>query len=391
MATVQFHRVLVSLLVLPAWLSAQQAQNPDSVLATEKKVMLTPFAAPGYTPEQGALVSIGALISFRTNPGVKEGTLRELVQRSTITFNGSYSTTGALNVNADLSSFWKGDRLRIFAKFAYKDMPDHYWGVGIDAGKAPEVDSVTGYQRDYWLFQPKVLFRINDRMLIGPVLDLNWTAASEVSPGMAADSYYQQFGPENQNAGAGFVFQYDTRDVAANAWKGLYLNAQATFYGKWLGGQNAYQVYDIDYRQYKQLVRPGRTLAWNARTRLAYNDVPWAELSMVGSSTDLRGYRQGRYRDKAMLYGIVEYRHQFLNAKRKGGMSRHGYVGWLGVGSVGEDFKGLDNWLPNWGIGYRFEVQPRMSVRVDAGFGREFLESGNKFVPSVYFSFTEAF
>jgi hypothetical protein len=32
-----------------------------------------------------------------------------------------------------------------------------------------------------------------------------------------------------------------------------------------------------------------------------------------------------------------------------------------------------------------------MSVRADFGFGREFLESGNKFVPSVYFSFTEAF
>jgi hypothetical protein len=391
MARARFHRVLLPLFTLPAWLSAQQAQNPDSVLANEKKVMLTPFVAPGYTPEQGLLLSLGALISFRTNPGFKPGGLRELVQRSTITFNGSYSTTGALNVNAELSSFWKGDRLRIFTKFAFKDMPDSYWGVGYDAGKAPEVDSLTGYHRDSWLLQPKVLFRINDKALIGGLLDLNSTSASDVSDGMAADPYYQEFGPDNQNTGAGFVFQFDTRDVAANAWKGMYLNAQATFYGKWLGGQNLYQVYDVDYRQYKQLSRPGITLAWTARTRLTYGEVPWAELSQVGSSTDLRGYRQGRYRDKAMLYGIVEYRHQFLNAKRKGGMSRHGYVGWVGAGSVGVNLAGLDNWLPNWGVGYRFEVQPRMSVRGDLGFGREFLASGNKFVPSVYFSFTEAF
>lgn len=391
MVPAPFHRVLAVLIALPAWLSAQQVQNPDSVLANEKKFMITPFAAPGYTPEQGALVTIGALMSFRTNPGVKPGTLKELVQRSTITLNGSVSTTGAITANIDLSSFWKGDRLRIFTKFAFKNMPDHYWGVGYEAGKAPEVDSVTGYHRDSWVLQPKVLLRISGKAFFGGILDLNSTVATDVSPGMSNDPYYQEFGANNQNTGAGAVFQFDTRDVAANAWKGVYFNAQATFYGKWLGGENVYQVYDLDYRQYKQVGRPGKTLAWNARTRISQGDVPWAELSQLGSSTDLRGYRQGRYRDKAMVYGILEYRHQFLNAKRKGGMSRHGYVAWLGAGSVGEYFKGLDNWLPNWGIGYRFEVQPRMSVRVDAGFGREFLSSGNKFVPAVYFSFTEAF
>jgi hypothetical protein len=383
--------LVAGLVTLPAAAVAQQMQNLDSLLANEKKLLITPFAAPGYTPEQGLLLSIGSLISFRTNPGLKPGATPALVQRSTITFNGSYSTTGALNLNADLSSFWNGDHLRIYAKFAYKNMPDSYWGVGYDAGKAPEVDSLTGYHRDSWLLQPKVLMRISGKAFLGAMLDFNSTTASDVSPGMASDPYYQEFGPNNQNSGVGAVFQFDTRDVAGNAWQGVYFNAQAVFYGKWLGGNHVYQAYDFDYRQYKQVGRPGRTLAWNARTRLTYGEVPWGELSMVGSSTDLRGYRQGRYRDKAMFYGIVEYRHQFLNAKRKGGMSRHGYVGWFGVGTVGANIGNLDNWLPNWGIGYRFEVQPRMSVRADLGFGREFLAAGNKFVPSVYFSFTEAF
>ena len=249
--------LVAGLVAVPSAAIAQQRQDPDSVLATEKKFMITPFAAPGYTPEQGGLISVGALISFRTNPGMKEGDKRELVQRSTITFNGSYSTTGATNLNADLSSFWKGDRLRIYGKFSYKDMPDHYWGVGYDAGKAPEVDSLTGYHRDYWIFQPKVLFRISSKAFLGGLIDFNSTNASEVSPGMADDPYFQEFGPENRNSGAGTVFQLDTRDVAANAWQGVFLNAQATFYGKWLGGENKYQVYELDYRQYKQISRPG--------------------------------------------------------------------------------------------------------------------------------------
>ena len=371
-------------------LAAQAPGNPDSVLAAEKPVMLTPFVAPGYTPEQGALLTAGALISFRTNPPLVAGAIGELVQRSTITLNTSYSTTGAFTVNADLVSFWAGDRLRIFTRFALKDMPDHYWGVGYEAGKAPETDSTTAYQRTSWVLMPKALWKVRPDLFVGGLLDLNRTAASDVSSGMAADPYFQEFGATNFNFGFGAVVQYDSRDIAANAWSGLYLGAQVVAYGP-LGGDNHYQVYDLEYREYRQLGRPGRTLAWTARTRLGYGDVPWAELSQLGSSTDLRGYRQGRYRDKAMLYGIVEYRHQFPSAGRPTGLSRHGLVGWGGIGSIGGNLGGLDGWLPNWGVGYRFEVQPRMSVRGDVGFGREFLDSGNTFVPSVYFGFTEAF
>ncbi len=370
-------------------LPAQEPANPDSVLAAEKPVMFTPFVAPGYTPEQGALLTAGALISFRTSPAFLHGAVAQLVQRSTITLNASYSTTGAVTVNADLASYWNGDRRRLFFKFALKDMPDHYWGVGYEAGKAPDTDSTTAYQRTSWVVSPKILWKVKPDLFVGGLIDLNRTAAADVSPGVAADPYYQEFGPANFNAGIGLVILHDSRDVAANAWRGLYLSSQFAVYGP--PGENDYQVSDLEYRQYRQLGRPGRTLAWTARGRLTNGEVPWAELSMVGSSTDLRGYRQGRYRDKAMLYAIGEYRHQFENAGRPTGLSRHGLVGWVGAGSVGGSFADLDHWLPNWGVGYRFEVQPRMSVRADVGFGREFLDSGNKYVPSVYFGFTEAF
>jgi surface antigen Omp85-like protein len=371
-------------------LAAQQPASADSAPVDNKGLLITPFIAPGYTPEMGGLLTLGALISFRPSPRLKRGS-QELVQRSTLTVNGSYSTTQAINANAKLSTYLRGDQLRLFVDFVYKDMPDEYWGVGFEAGQAPESDSTTSYQRSSWVLFPKVLWRLTPAIMVGGALDFNSTTATNVSPGMAADPYYQLFGATNFNSGAGVVFQFDSRDIAANPWKGVYLNAQALFYGTSLGGDNTYQVYDFDYRQFRNLGRPGRTLAWTARTRSTRGDVPWAELSQLGSSTDLRGYRQGRYRDKAMLYAIVEYRHQFTNAKRPGGLSRHGVVGWVGGGSVGEDLGGFDHILPNWGVGYRFEVQPRMSVRMDIGFGKEFYSEGEAFEPAVYFNFTEAF
>ena len=114
-------------------------------------------------------------------------------------------------------------------------------------------------------------------------------------------------------------------------------------------------------------------------------------MTQVGNPFNLRGYYWGRYRDVAGTYGIVEYRFKFMTNKpnrlrpeegRK--ESRHGVVFWVGLGVIGNDFGSqLGNWLPNVGIGYRFEVQPRMNARVDFGVGTE--------TYGIYFNFNEAF
>ena len=60
-----------------------------------------------------------------------------------------------------------------------------------------------------------------------------------------------------------------------------------------------------------------------------------------------------------------------------------GAVGWVGVGTLGETVGEFDKWLPNFGLGFRFEVQPRMNLRIDFGFGKE--------TTGFYFNFNEAF
>lgn len=383
--------LVLSLSFLASQALAKDPAASDSTGGKEKNVLITPFIAPGYTPEMGGLLTVGALMSFRTNPWFKIPPDKDPVQRSTLTVNGTYSTTQAATVTAKLTTYLARDRMRVYADLALKDMPDHYWGVGYEAGQAPEGDLTTAYHRTSWTFIPKILWRLREGTFGGVIFDFNSTEATDVSPGVAAEPSFVTYGPKNQNAGAGFVVQYDTRDIAANAWRGIQVNGQAIVYGSFLGSDNNYQLYDLDYRQYKTLGRDGRRLAWKIRSRVGTGNVPWAELPQLGGSSDLRGYRDGRYRDKAMLYGIVEYRYQFTSKKRESGLSRHGLVGWIGAGSVAEKPGVLHDWLPNFGLGYRLEVQPRMSVRVDVGVGKEYLDYGDKFEPSVYFNFTEAF
>ena len=349
------------------------APAPDS-----GRFKLTPILAPAYNPEMQFLVAGGFLVSWK----VGDQKQRLLMQRSTLSATVSFSTTGAINVSTTLTSFWAADRLRIMADIALKDMPDNYWGVGYDAGLEPGTgDETTEYHREWFKFNPRILWRQSGSVFLGATMDLNTTTASEVNPTMAADPYYQRFGPANDNSGFGFVAQYDSRDVAVNAWTGLYLAVTGTFYGRFLGGDDEYQIYLLDYRQYKPLGRKGRTLAWQVKARIGGHDVPWPELSMLGTGYDLRGYVEGRFRDRTTLLALAEYREMFVKSNKQ--LSRWGYVGWLGGGTLGGDLRSLKGFLPNGGVGLRFELQPRANVRCDVGFGRN--------SHGIYFNFTEAF
>jgi hypothetical protein len=109
-------------------------------------------------------------------------------------------------------------------------------------------------------------------------------------------------------------------------------------------------------------------------------------MPMLGGPFNMRGYTLGRFRDKNMFSLAAEYRHMFKRKKlnKKGNYnSRFGYAAWVGIGTVTPHLGYLKTWLPNAGLGLRFEIQPRMNVRIDYGFAKG--EQG------AYVTFSEAF
>ena len=203
---------------------------------------------------------------------------------------------------------------------------------------------------------------------------------------MLEDPNYMRYGADIGNVSLGLLVQYDSRDVTVNAYKGLFLEASSNFYKSGAMEKPTYNVIVLDYRQYKTIKRPGSTLAWQVKSRIATGHVPWPEMSQIGTPFDLRGYRWGRYRDQHMLFGIAEYRYMFMRkTPRKDGdmLSRFGGAGWLAAGSVMPDFGFDKSWLPNGGLGLRFEVQKRMNARIDYGIGQD--------SKAFYISFNEAF
>lgn len=340
-----------------------------------KELMITPVVGPGYTPELGFSLAGGALMSFYTDRS------DSLLQRSSVPVTAGFSTTGAIFVSSKVTTYWLHDKLRVNADFWFKSMPDNYFGIGYDNGRNVEKsDSTTEYDRLWFQVNPQVFWQFKPNYFVGGALDINYTKGKNPSTVVANDPNYIEYNDKPFNVGLGIHGMIDSRDVPVNAWKGWYVLAQAMFYGHYLGGQNNYQVFNLDTRHYIQLFKPGQTLALQLRGRFATGDVPYGEMSQLGTPFDLRGYLWGQYRDKSMLFGIAEYRHSFY--KKDGQRSRHSVIGWVAGGSIAPDLE-FEKWLPNGGIGYRFEVQPRMAIRLDFGLGRD--------TKGFYFNFNEAF
>lgn len=381
-------------------LLAQEPPNPDSSLITSKKesaflrnldtlrdarinmnrAQLTPFIAPSYSPEMEATLTAGGLFTFSLQP--KD----PLLERSSIPFSIGYSTNKSLQISARANLFGKGDRFRLSGEFWLKNMPDHYWGIGYRNARAvAKSDSTTRYHRNWTRLYTKVVYQFFPGYFAGGILDVDYTRVKDLNPRMAGLPEIQAVGNRVRNAGLGLVVQYDSRDMPVCAYEGWLLDFSAVAYGPRLGGQYNYQTVELDYRRYFPLGHR-RTIAMQVRTKTIFGDVPWPELSQLGTPFDLRGYTWGQFRDNTLLFSIFEYRHMLkrrtLN-KRGNYDSRFGFVAWAATGSVGLNYGDLTYWLPNAGLGLRFETQPRMNVRADVGWGVEGM--------AFYLNFNEAF
>ena len=382
--------LLSTLLVsLSLWLHGQELYNSNKLLfgngnfplstmeiPSKKNFLLTPFIGPGYTPDAGMIFAGGGLISFKTNSH------DSLIQRSSLPISVSYATRGSFSFNANLTSFWFSDKFRWNLDVYLKDAEDDYWGVGYDAGlELPQSDTTTGYGFNGFLFRSTTFFQLKYKIFGGLIVDFNRTKVTETNPVMSEDPAYLEYGPDNYNTGLGLTFQYDTRDLATNAYSGNYAMMSFVSYSDFLGGDNSYQIVEYDLRHYRSLEREGSVVAFLLKGRFGIGDVPYAELTKLGGSTNLRGYIGGQYRDQTGVIFLAEYRHKFK--KPDGTLSKQGMVVWLGSGTISPEVSRTRQWVPNLGFGYRFEVQPRANVRIDAGIGRE--------TSGIYFSFNEAF
>lgn len=273
----------------------------------------------------------------------------------------------ALYADATTSMFFKlgvrgthilpRDRARIHYDVYFSSVATKFWGIGyeMDVNDANECDykylnsqAVVSYMwglAPHFYLGPTAAFDyINGRHFNKP----------ELWEGQAARTF---------NVGVGFTVQFDNRDFLTNASHGIYARFDQRFNPRFLANKYAFSLTELTFAYYHPLWRTA-TIAMQLHSRLTYGNTPWGLMSTLGGSYTMRGYFEGRYRDKSEIDVCVELRQHIWR--------RNGAVVWVGAGTVFPRFSDI-RWhkvLPNYGIGYRWEFKKKVNVRLDLGFGR---------------------
>ncbi|HHQ6724538.1 TPA: BamA/TamA family outer membrane protein [Serratia fonticola] len=357
-----------------ALLSRQQVDGmlaplgSDNHFDSSKTIDWGVLPGPFYTPELGLGIGTAVVGMYRPD------SLDSVSQNSTLALKGFFSSTGAFGVGFENYSFFANDQWRFFASGSLNNMPTYFWGTGYQAGRHD--GNKEKYTQQSFQIAPELLYRIANATYAGVGWDFSSTHASDPDGGESSLFKAQAAGTSSISSGISGSLSYDTRDFVSNASRGQFLSLSDTYFAPELGGDSRFNTLEGQYNAYYSLSEKS-VLALDVYSRLTTGDVPWDRLSELGDDKRMRGYYQGRYRDRNTFSGQVEYRRK-LNW-------RHGYVLWAGAGTLSHKtgVLGQGPWLPTVGAGYRFEFKPRMNVRLDFGVGRE----SNGF----YFQVGEAF
>lgn len=290
--------------------------------------------------------------------------------KSNVSLFANASLSGMLAVGLRGNNFLPHQKYRLDYQMVLYTFPGYFWGIGYDAGA--DNSNKSDYHRVKFQFKPDFLFRLNEAMYVGPVVDIEWVNGY----GFENAALLQGQDKSIVNVGVGFNFTYDTRDFVLNAYRGNYFRWEQMFYPKGFGNEYAFSYTDLTYCGYRQVWR-GCVLAMELHTLFNYGDVPWTMMAQVGVLGRMRGYYEGRYRDRNIMEGQVELRQHV-----KG---RHGVAVWVGLANVFPNFDHIyfDEILPNYGIGYRWEFKKRVNIRLDMGFTND--------KPNFTFNINEAF
>lgn len=332
----------------------------------DKKIDFGIIGGPHYASDTGLGVGLVASALYSTNRS--DSTLK----LSNASLYSDVSTKGFLMIGLRGNTFLPHRHYRIDYRLYVYTFHSYLWGFNFP--QSDNNDNKSKYNRTKFEVMARFLVPLNRYTYLGPIVRYQYVHAYKLknrAPQLLAGQ------PLTVNdVSVGLSYTFDSRDFMLNASRGWFVQADLTANPTFLGNNDTYWSGELQVSTYRRAWR-GAVIAGEFHTRQSAGHVPWPMLSDVGSSNRMRGYYEGRYRDKNIIDAQVELRQHIWH--------RNGMVVWLGAAEVFPDYGSLRfrQILPNAGIGYRWQFKKGVNVRLDYGFSRR----GTGFI----FNINEAF
>ena len=332
---------------------------------TDKPFRWYVMGGPHYSNDAKLGVALYGLLSFRLNGCSTD------IQSSTALVGVDVSTAGFWSASASTKMFFPDDKIRINADLEYGYSPRHFWGMGY--ARCDQDSNESKLHQHQLLFKADALFKVYRYLYVGPSVQASYYDSGEI---IGKPELTEGQKRSINDIGVGFALQYDSRDIVTEPTRGVYISLRQLFSPKFLGNTYGFTTTDFQACYYHRAWKDA-VIAGELRGLFHGGSPSWASMSQLGGTSNMRGYYQGRYRDKHSYSFQVELRQHVWKCS--------GVVVWAGGGNVFHDWESLKaHFLPNYGLGYRLTVRPHMNFRLDYGFGKR---GQNAFVMSVYEAF----
>lgn len=317
-----------------------------------KKFDFSVIGGPHYASDTKLGIGLVAAGVYHTDMG------DSILPPSNVSLYGDVSTVGFYLLGVRGTHIFPHNRYRATYKLYFYSFPYKFWGIGYDMGDNDDNKS------DMKRWQAKVsgsfLWNLGSNIFLGPSVAFDYVKGKNVE----RPEYLQGMDLHSSNYGVGFTFMFDSRDNLTNPHRGYYVNLTQMFRPRFLGNHYAFSTTEWQMDAYQQPWR-GATLAEDIRTTLNFGSPSWGMMAQLGGSNSMRGYYEGRYRDKHKIEATVELRQHIWK--------RNSLTAWVGAGTIFPKFSQMRmrQVLPNCGLGYRWEFKKNMNVRLDYGFGKK--------------------
>lgn len=164
-------------------------------------------------------------------------------------------------------------------------------------------------------------------------------------------------------SGLGLVLGFDTRDNIFQPNKGSFHQAQIISYRPVLGSEFTFTQYRLDLRRYYPVYKR-QILAVQAWYSFTAGHSPFQQVSLIGGSDVMRGYFEGKYRDRNAMVYQAEYR---IPVYRKLGL-----VCFASAGQVADTIPSFSfkKFRYGGGLGFRYQLtDDGLNLRLDLAYG----------------------
>jgi hypothetical protein len=355
--------LIVLFLSISASASAQMKFLPNFLrkMLVEKDTgrhsSIAPLPVFSTAPETGIEVGLSAIYSFYSD------TVDRHTRVSNLFLYGTVTTKGQSRINLSTDYWLPKNSFHYTAGVGYINFPTNFYGIGSDTRNA-DVELI-GQKRVRITFTGEKLFGKYFYLgFLSGFYSYSFTGAS--TPGIYDFSPLVEYRGGGSNVYLGPSLTWDSRNSNTYTTSGMLFTTRLSGY-KGLLSSNNYTggLLTFKYSEFfgfsKKLV-----LGYNIyHASLLGGQSPFYMLPAMGDDEIMRGYFNGRFRDRNYTAAQTELRYRISD--------RFGVVAFAGTGTVYHQSLDLNLLKPNYGGGLRyfFDVEKGLSASFDYGVGEQ--------------------